>query len=123
MNPTSGYIRQPWPKSRQTPRLPVEGRLTIDAASGKIRGWLHDISEDGVGGVVSAQLEIDTPVDIEFELSADQPPIRTSAVVRFASGFRYGLQFTGLTPEQVTAIHQYCATASRNVPPPAPPNA
>src|ERR1700745_4373394 len=95
------YIRQPWPKTRQSARQPLEGRLTIQAPDGKVRGWLHDISEDGVGGVVSVQLAEGAEVEIEFELNANEAPAMTTrAIVRHNSGFRYGFQFVSLTPEQ-----------------------
>src|ERR1700755_1878676 len=110
------YIRQPWPKTRQSARQPLEGRLTIQAPDGKVRGWLHDVSEDGVGGVVSVQLEADAEVDIEFELSTEKEPLRTRAIVRYSSGFRYGFRFLSLTPVQREAIRRYCATTAASNP-------
>jgi PilZ domain len=112
-------IRQPWPKTRQSSRQPVEGRLTIVAPDGKVRGWLHDISEVGVGGVVAVQLESGTEVELEFELAGQDAPLHTRAAVRYSNGFRYGFHFLELTSDQKDAIQRYCATAA--VPPrPAP---
>ena len=88
----------------------------MHAPDGKVRGWLHDISEDGVGGVVSVQLAPAEEVDIEFELNPEEGMLRARAVVRYSSGFRYGFQFATLTPEQREAIRRYCASA----PPPKP---
>jgi hypothetical protein len=105
-------IRQPWPKTRQCTRQPLEGRLTIHTAEGKVRGWLHDIGEEGVGGVVAVQVEPGSPVEVEFELASGAAPMRTTAIVRFSSGFRYGFQFDALAPEHRDAIRHYCASAS-----------
>jgi c-di-GMP-binding flagellar brake protein YcgR len=115
MSQPPGYIRQPWPKTRQSPRQPLEGRLTIHAPNGKLRGWLHDISEDGLGCVVSAKLATNSEVQVEFELKPEQP-LRAGVVVRFGSGFRYGFQFATITPEQRNAIRRYCAEAPPKTP-------
>jgi c-di-GMP-binding flagellar brake protein YcgR len=108
------YIRQPWPKTRQYVRHSLEGRLTIAGPAGRVRGWLHDISEDGLGGVISARIEPNTEVAVEFELRPGESLVRATASVRFASGFRYGFQFAKLTPEQREAIRQYCTAAARS---------
>ena len=101
---TPPVIRQPWPKTRQFTRQPLEGRLTIHVPTGKVRGWLHDISEDGVGGVVAVQLADGSEADVEFELEQDRPPLRVRANVRFSSGFRYGFEFVELDQAQRDAI-------------------
>jgi PilZ domain len=105
-------IRQPWPKTRQSSRQPLEGRLTIVAPDGKTRGWLHDISDVGVGGVVAVQLEAGTEVELEFELTGQDAPLRTRAAVRYSNGFRYGFRFLELSSDQKGAIERYCATAA-----------
>src|ERR1043165_4971132 len=104
------FIRQPWPKTRRAARHPLEGRMTVNSPEGRVRGWLHDISEEGVGGIVSAELGENTEVEIEFEITSLNAPIRTRAVVRYSNGFRYGFHFVSLTPEQLEAIRQYCAS-------------
>jgi hypothetical protein len=115
MNEPPGYVRQPWPKTRQCARRPLEGRLLVHAPEGKVRGWLHDVCEEGVGGVVSAQLAEGVEVEIEFELNpSPQPPMKAQAIVRHSSGFRYGFQFVSLTPEQREEIRAYCAGAAES---------
>jgi len=35
------------------------------------------------------------------------------AIVRYQNGFVHGLEFVGLTPEQQTAIDEFCATLAQ----------
>lgn len=116
------YARQAWPKTRQFVRYELEGRLTVQAGTELLRGWTHDVSQGGLGGVLAAKLAAGTEVAVDFQLPGKTPDIiSVRAVVRFAKGFRYGFEFLNITPAQLSQVMAYCAHAKplREQAPPA----
>jgi hypothetical protein len=67
-----------------------------------VQGRIRDMTEQGLGAVIPTPLEPGDIVTVEF--SADGCPLALRAVVRHRRGFRYGLEFTGLTERDARAL-------------------
>ena len=74
-------------------------------------GRSTDLSEGGLGVMVAGELIPGQPVAIELRLPNVAPPIRARAQVRYHDRLRYGLQFIGLSLEQLEMIRYWAAHA------------
>jgi len=61
-------------------------------------GRIIDLSEMGLGAVISGSLERGMTVSLEFSTGLGKPTLLLTADVRYARGFRHGFEFTGLKP-------------------------
>ena len=99
---------------RRSPRYPFDQRLTVTAkVQGKqatIYGRTIDISERGLGAVISGFLERGDSVSVEFNMSAGD--LRLTALVRFVHGFRHGFEFTGMSAAESQNLKQACQSAA-----------
>ena len=99
---------------RRAPRYPFDQRLTVTAkVQGKkatIYGRTIDISECGLGTVISGFLERGDSVSVEFNTSAGE--LRLTALVRFVHGFRHGFEFTGMNAAESQNLKQACQSAA-----------
>src|SRR5258707_1892176 len=84
---------------RRSPRYPFDQRLTMTAKErGKqatFYGRTIDLSEFGLGAVISGFLEGGDAVFLEF--NTDAGDLRLAAVIRFVHGFRHGLDLPALS--------------------------
>lgn len=103
---------------RRAPRYPFDQRLTVTAkVQGKqttIYGRTIDISECGVGTVISGFLERGESVSLEFNTSAGE--LRLTALVRFVHGFRHGFEFIGMSAADSQKLKQACQSAAALLP-------
>lgn len=103
---------------RRAPRYPFDQRLTVTAkVQGKkatIYGRTIDISECGLGTVISGFLERGDSVSVEFNTSAGE--MRLTALVRFVHGFRHGFEFTGMSAAESQNLKQACQSAAAGLP-------
>src|SRR5437899_2667066 len=81
--------------------LGVEQRRTM-------RGRSLDINEAGIAGVFVTECEVGTPVRLEFSVPVTSSPVRIGGIVRSHSGYRYGFEFVGLTPDPREIIRKAC---------------
>jgi hypothetical protein len=82
--------------------LPNGGRIDT------VYGRTHDISYGGMGVVVTRTIKQDTPVLVIFKLPQIDAEIRLPAFVSHGSGFRCGLKFAKLSPEQKLLVQRIC---------------
>jgi len=94
-----------WPKSRQTPRRDLEVPLSINVGSEMFRGWSTDVGTGGLGLTVAAEIAVSSELLVEFAIEG--APIRVRSVVRYRKGFKYGLEFLMITPQDLEAIKKY----------------
>jgi PilZ domain len=100
---------------RRSPRYPFDQRLKARAAvQGKesvLYGRVIDISDFGLGAVLSGSLERGDKVVLEFAAGAGNPILTLPAVIRYAQGFRYGFEFSGLSSVEAEHIKRACRSA------------
>jgi len=103
---------------RQSPRYPFDQRLTVTArVQGKqatIYGRTIDISEFGLGVVLSGFLERGDNVSVEFHTNAGN--LKLTAVIRFVHGFRHGFEFIGMSAAESENLKQACQSAGALLP-------
>ncbi len=87
----------------------VEVRFNLTRADGKkLGGWMRDISEGGIGGIVADTLPPGEQVIVEFQLPGQTAPIKLNSTIRYSVGTRFGLEFTALSSQHRTAILEAC---------------
>jgi hypothetical protein len=73
-----------------------------------LQGCTHDISEDGVAIYIPVELQSGSDVRIEFVPPETQQPLGIHGVVRASSGFRCGIEFRDLTPDDHAILQRQC---------------
>lgn len=103
---------------RRSPRYPFDQRLTVTAkVQGKqatIYGRTIDISEFGLGAVISGFLERGESVSVEFNTSAGD--LRLTALIRFVHGFRHGFEFIDMSAAESQNLKRVCQSAAAVLP-------
>ncbi|MGA8539222.1 MAG: TonB family protein [Terriglobales bacterium] len=114
-------------RQRNFPRHPIKVPVDLIAlrfgVPENLPGRCTDISEVGVGAVVSGEMAAGQQVAVELRLPNVGVPMRARALVRYQSRFRCGLEFVGLSAEQRSMIRYWArcyapqpATNSASVP-------
>jgi c-di-GMP-binding flagellar brake protein YcgR len=97
--------------ARKPVRIPVtvisSQRRKTDVANGKA----SDLSEGGMGVVVSSDLTLHQPIWIEFRTPPYNQPVQMRGVVRHSSEGRYGVQFQSASRDQIEHIQRIIADA------------
>jgi TonB family protein len=92
---------------RQPIRVPLELIALRYGVPENLPGRCTDISEAGVGAVVSGELAVGQQVAIELRLPDLGIPVRARALVRYQSRLHCGLEFSGLSLEQREMIRYW----------------
>jgi TonB family protein len=104
---------------REFPRRPVHVPLDVIAlrcgVPENLPGRCTDLSETGVGAVIAGELVPDQQVAVELRLPNVGVPVRARALVRHQSRLRCGLEFVGLSVEQLEMIRYWVSRASAPV--------
>jgi c-di-GMP-binding flagellar brake protein YcgR len=99
--------------SRRFPRYELETEMragVLGAEPREMRGRSLNINEGGLGGIFVAGWEVGTSVALQFSVPIAASPIKVKGVVRNQTGYRYGFEFTDLTPEERETIIRTCRT-------------
>ena len=103
---------------RQSQRYPFDQRLTVTAKvqwkQATIYGRTIDISESGLGAVLSGFLKRGDSVSVEFNTSTGS--LRLTAIIRFVHGFRHGFEFVGMSATESQNLKQACQSAAAILP-------
>jgi hypothetical protein len=114
LKPTDPAEQEGHKERRRAARCAFDQRLTVKAlVEGKetiLYGRVIDISELGLGAVISGSLERSDHVSLEVNVG-DGDTVRVSAVIRYARGFRHGFEFFGLGAEERENLEQVCTAA------------
>ena len=86
----------------------------VQGKQATIYGRTIDISEFGLGAVLSGFLERGESVSVEFNTSAGS--LRLTAVIRFVHGFRHGFEFVGMSATESQNLKQACQSAATILP-------
>ena len=81
---------------REHVNIPVV--LTLNGQG--FRGWLNDVSEDGVGVISAATLCVADEISVTITLPGTPDPLTLPAVVRHSQGFHHGCQFADSATER-----------------------
>lgn len=88
---------------RILPRHEFEARMRIEVVRDQkarvTAGWARDLSENGVGAFVGADLIIGETAKLTIPLRTGEPLVIPAKVTRKV-GTEYGFQFTALSPKQ-----------------------
>ncbi len=98
---------------RRFPRYELETELKVAILGPEhreMRGRSLNINEGGMGGIFVAGWDIGTSVALQFSVPIATTPIKVKGVVRNQTGYRYGFEFTELTPEERETITRTCKT-------------
>jgi hypothetical protein len=100
LRPASAQEQAGQRELRRAPRYPFDQRLKVKAqGDGEeviLYGRIIDLSEMGLGAVISGSLERGATVSLEFSAGPGKPTLLLTSVVRYARGFRHGFEFSGL---------------------------
>jgi len=86
---------------RRSPRYPFDQRVKVKTTTGgkeaTFFGRTIDLSPLGLGVVLPNSLVRGEEVSLEFSAALGKPILSLSAIVRYANGFRHGLEFAGVS--------------------------
>src|SRR5512146_215272 len=84
---------------RHSISVPLDVIALRSGIPNNLPGRCIDLSEAGIGAIVSGELVPGQPVAIELRLPNVGLPVRARAQVRYEDRLRCGLQFVGLSAE------------------------
>ena len=100
---------------RRSSRHPFDQRLKVKSSkNGKetvFYGRVIDISEFGLGAVLSGALDVESKVVVEFNAGAGNLVLNLPAIVRYGNEFHYGFEFGALNQEDREHLRKVCLTA------------
>jgi hypothetical protein len=100
------------PEQRRFPRHKVDIRVRVTlpkpADPPVTYGRGSELGQGGMGIFVSAELQIGDNLEIELPVLSSTQPLRVKAQVRNREGYKYGLEFIGLSPQEVQQLLQLC---------------
>jgi hypothetical protein len=101
LRPVTAEEKEGWKERRRVPRQPYDQRLKvrvrIDGQETLLYGRIIDLSELGLGAVISGSLPRNETAMLEFCMGTDGPALLLTALVRSSRGFRHGFEFSGAT--------------------------
>ncbi len=90
---------------RRYPRINVDISVRVFVDSGRVTfARAQDISCGGMALYVPLELPISEILKIDFELPNSRMQFVLSGMIKNRNGFRYGIEFMKLTPEQFQEI-------------------
>lgn len=115
LKPSAAPVQPGRKERRRTSRHPFDQRLKVKVSKmGKesiFYGRVIDISEFGLGAVLSGALEVDSKVTVEFSAGCGSLVLNLAAIVRYGNGFHYGFEFGTLTNQDREHLRTLCLTA------------
>jgi c-di-GMP-binding flagellar brake protein YcgR len=104
--------------SRRYPRYELETEMKAAISAMDRPGTEHrerrgrslNINEGGMGGIFVSGWDVGTSVALQFSVPIATNPIKVKGVVRNRTGYRYGFEFTDLSPEERETITRTCRT-------------
>jgi c-di-GMP-binding flagellar brake protein YcgR len=96
--------------SRHRADFPLKATSLREDGYADIRGRCSDIGTGGMGAVLTAEIPSGEVVSLEFSLPVCSQAFAVRAIVRYRRGFMHGMEFIGLSPEQQSDIHGFCAS-------------
>ena len=79
--------------TRKVHRAALNTPLIITLHGQGFRGWMNDISEEGVGVISVAPLSPGDRISVTVNVGREEIPLTLRALVRHTCGFHHGCQF------------------------------
>ena len=76
----------------------------------EMRGRSLNINQGGMAGIFVDGWDVGTSVNLQFSVPIATTPVRVKGVVRNRTGYRYGFEFSDLSPEERETIRRTCRT-------------
>ncbi len=94
-------------------QVDVRVKLWLDAegAGSAVVVRSYEMGPGGMSVYAPEQIELGAPVVVGFALSASAKALRFAAVVRNKRGFRYGLEFVGVSDAERVELARYLETS------------
>lgn len=94
----------------QRHKVDVRVRVTLPkpAEPAVMYGRGNELGQGGMAIFLNAELKIGDVIEVELPVLASAKPLKAKAEIRNREGFRYGMQFMGLSPEEVQQLLQLC---------------
>jgi hypothetical protein len=77
-------------------------------------GRVVDISEFGLGAIISGSLQRGDSVSLNFD--TDTGALTLAAVIRSVNGFRHGFEFAAMSPADLQSLKLACLAAASTIP-------
>ncbi len=92
---------------RLHPRVPVDISVRVFPPHGQaVLGRAEDIGCGGIAVYVPADCAVGDAVQLSFELPHSHVRFGVKGEIRNRNGFRYGISFDGLTPDEYAEIER-----------------
>jgi hypothetical protein len=102
---------------RRVPRFYLDKRLTVTVPGTRparvVYGRTRDISEGGVGAVLTDQVEPGSKATLQFPVDFQDAPLVLNATVCYRRGFSHGFELIDPTPNEVAIIRRICSNCQR----------
>lgn len=84
------------PDRRRSPRNEIELTITATSADGKVfKGFSRDLSREGTAALIWGKFNLGDELELAYRIPETEQAVTIPAIVRYAIGFRYGLEFQG----------------------------
>jgi TonB family protein len=105
--------RREQPLRRRALRYPVQAPLDVTVVRSGVPNTLPgravNVGERGFAAVLAGEVELGEAVGVEIRLPQSAGPLRTRALVRYYDKLRCGMEFAGLSVEQLAVIRDWVA--------------
>ncbi len=95
-----------------SPRYQIDLHLEVTTGTKKTTARSHDISLEGIGAYIPADLEVGQYIDILMKVPFKPEDLTFGAIVRNRKGYRYGLEFSCLRRPHQELLEGLCDTLS-----------
>lgn len=97
-----------WSERRRGDRHAFDQRLKVtarvDGQDSTLYGRIIDLSEHGLGAVISGSLQRGDEATLEFSMGAGRRALLLKAIIRYSRGFRHGFEFSGVKTAELEQI-------------------
>ena len=104
-------------RRRRYPRYRCEFPVTLSLFCGdehqQLRAHCRDLSEEGIGLLVAADLTPGEVASLTFSLPGELQPWEVRAVLRHRRGYHYGFEFLSLSGRQGSTLKDYLEDLER----------
>lgn len=111
LKPVAPEDQAGWSERRRADRFPCDQRLKVttrvDGQDSTLYGRIIDLSEHGLGAVISGSLKRGDEAILEFSMGAGTPVLLLRATIRYSRGFRHGLEFYGMKAAEVEQLRSW----------------
>lgn len=118
LTPATSEEQDGWKERRRAPRYPFDQRLkvktVVDGQEGAFYGRIIDVSELGIGAVISGSLQRGEKAVLEFNFNSGSgnSTLSLAAVTRYARGFRHGFEFSSLSAAELDNLRACIAESA-----------